>query len=306
MKLSILLHERYLLPEMQSTTRDDAIKELLSLLDLENEQISKEEIFSALIKREKEQTTGIGEGTAFPHARFPKLNKLHIAIGISKNGVEFNSIDHKPVNYIILMLVNRGRPNELLKARAAIAKLLRSISETNDLLSLKSSKEFSDIVESADIDLDYEITAKDIMKPAVAYIDSGLNIHEAARTLHRYHCDSLPVVSKNNLFLGNVSCFDLFSVSLPSFFNNLNVVSFVKHMDPFENYFKVDRSLTVMELIKGKDRYNNIISSEATLMEIIFEMTVKNKEILYILDQDRRLIGVLDRYSIIDKVLMTR
>jgi predicted transcriptional regulator len=114
------------------------------------------------------------------------------------------------------------------------------------------------------------------------------------------------VIGENKLFIGEVSCFDLFSYGLPHFFNNLHVISFVKHMDPFEKYFKVDQEVTVKQFIEGKKRDNPVISSDATLMEIVFEMTVKNKELLYVLNKEGRLIGVLDRYGIIDKILMTR
>jgi len=52
--------------------------------------------------------------------------------------------------------------------------------------------------------------------------------------------------------------------------------------------------------------YRVIKSLFNILMEVIFEMTVKNKEFLYVLSDDGKLRGVLDRYSIIDKILMTR
>jgi mannitol/fructose-specific phosphotransferase system IIA component (Ntr-type) len=306
MKLSQLIKEEYLIHNLKSTSKEEALRELASYCNLSTENLTKEEVLDALIEREEEQTTGIGEGIAFPHARFARLNTLHIIIGISKEGIDFDSLDKKPVHYFVMMLVNRSRPNELLKTRAALTKFLISGSVRDDLLKVTSKEEFRKIFHAADIEIDYEITAKDIMRPPVAKIDSGISMHEAARTLHLHHSDSLPVVDDKQLFIGEVSCYDLFSYGLPDFFNNLHVISFVKHMDPFEKYFKVDRDLSVMEFLENKKTDSPIISFDATLMEIIFEMTVKNREILYVLDADKKLIGILDRYGIIDKILMTR
>ena len=306
MKLSYLFSERNLLPNLQSTTKNDAMKELLDCLDLQHENISKDDILTALMEREKEQSTGIGENIAFPHARFPDLHKLHVAIGVSRNGIEFDALDHQPVNYVILMLVNRSKPNELLKVRAAISKFLIMDSIKTEIPKLNSPSAFNLLIKNSDIEVDYEITAEDIMRPAIASINASMSLYDAACLLHRYHTDSLPVIGENKLFIGEVSCFDLFSYGLPHFFNNLHVISFVKHMDPFEKYFKVDQEVTVKQFIEGKKRENPVISSDATLMEIVFEMTVKNKELLYVLNKEGRLIGVLDRYGIIDKILMTR
>jgi CBS domain-containing protein len=77
-------------------------------------------------------------------------------------------------------------------------------------------------------------------------------------------------------------------------------------MNPFEKYFDVDKTLKVSDLLAKKENSTLVISADATLMEIIFEMTVKNKEFLYVLSEDGKLRGVLDRYSIIDKILIAR
>jgi CBS domain-containing protein len=77
-------------------------------------------------------------------------------------------------------------------------------------------------------------------------------------------------------------------------------------MNPFEKYFNVDKTLKVSDLMAGKKKSELVISADATLMEIIFEMTVKRKEFLYVLSDDGKLRGILDRYSIIDKIIIAR
>jgi CBS domain-containing protein len=98
----------------------------------------------------------------------------------------------------------------------------------------------------------------------------------------------------------------IFFLSAYQLFLSLHVISFVKHMNPFEKYFDVDKTLKVQSILDKKNKSEQVISANATLMEIIFEMTVKNKEFLYVLSSDKKLRGVLDRYSIIDKIILAR
>lgn len=306
MKLSQLLNKNCLIEDIKGTDKNSVIRELLSHCDLALDNLPEEEIFRLFLEREEEQTTALGEGVAFPHVRLPGLTKLQIVIGCSKKGIDFKAMDKKPVQFIILMLVDRTKPNELLKTRAAIAKLLAKEINRIKLLAADSGRMMLDIIDSSDVAVDYEITAKDIMRPYISYLHPDLTIRDAARELHKHHIDSLPVIDEQKIFHGELSCHDLFSYGLPDFFNNLHVISFVKHMNPFEKYFKVDTTLKISDILQGKSKSKLVISADATLMEIIFEMTVKNKEVLYVLDDEGKFKGVLDRYSIIDKIIIAR
>jgi len=306
MKLSQLLKREALFYDLQVKDKEDAIKTLLSACDLSSEDISESEILENLFEREAEQSTGIGDGMAFPHARIKGLSRIHIVIGVTKKPLDFASLDRKPVNFIVLMLVDHAKPNELLKTRAAIAKLFAQPDIRSKMLNAKSDEELWNIIISCNIEVDYEITAIDIMRPYYAWITPETTIYNAARELHKHHLDCIPVIDENKVFHGTISCYDIFSYGLPAFFNNLHVISFVKHMNPFEKYFDVDKTLEVTEILNKKEWKEQIIPADATLMEIIFEMTVKNKEFLYVLSEDNKLRGVLDRYSIIDKIIIAR
>ncbi len=306
MKLAQLLQPDYLVPQLHSADKESVLRELLSHCELSGEDIAEEVIYDELLERETEQTTGIGEGIAFPHARLSGLTKIHIIIGTSVTGVEFNAMDRKPVHFIVMILVDRAKPNELLMTRAAIAKLLFKPELREGLLQAQSSEEMLQLIAATDITVDYEVTAKDIMRPCITSLPPDATIGDAARELHRHHIDSLPIIDQQKKFYGEISCYDLFSYGLPDFFNSLHVISFVKHMNPFEKYFHVDNSLRVADLLAKKSPMEQVIAADATLMEIIFEMTVKNKEFLYVLSPEGKLRGLLDRYSIIDKILMAR
>ena len=86
---------------------------------------------------------------------------------------------------------------------------------------------------------------------------------------------------------------------MPDFFKQLNTISFVRHIDPFEKYFKIKRDLKVRDVFADDSKP---IQKDSTLIEVIFEMTVKNKSKLFMVDEDGTLAGVIDRFCIIDKI----
>jgi mannitol/fructose-specific phosphotransferase system IIA component (Ntr-type) len=93
-------------PDLAATDRNGAIRELVTSLAaggaLPESAINA--VLDAVIKREKERTTGIGNGVAIPHAKHPKIEKMCGAIGLSVAGINFYSLDGRPVHAIFLLL----------------------------------------------------------------------------------------------------------------------------------------------------------------------------------------------------------
>jgi len=286
--------------------KKEIIEYLLSILydhsNLKHEEMEFDEILKELLKREKEQTTAIGNGFAFPHARLNNLKGVYTLIAVSKKGIDYDSLDGNPVNFIVLSLVSRLNPAILLKSRASIISILSKKEIQKRIFNLETPEAIREIFIEQDIELDKELCAKDIMYPQIGKIDPEMTLYEAARELHRFHSDSLPLIDRENNFIGDISCHDLFSYKLPNFFKTLHTISFIKHMNPFEKYFQADTTKKIKDLTI--ERTPTIIKPDATIMEIIFEITVKNKEVLYIVE-DKKLLGSIDRYSIIDKILIS-
>ena len=106
MKLSDLVVTDAILPQLQSTKRDDAISELVDALVSAGAASSdlRDEFVKAIIKRENRGSTGFGHGVAVPHVKHKKVDKMAIAVGVSQEGVEFNALDGLPVHSIFLLL----------------------------------------------------------------------------------------------------------------------------------------------------------------------------------------------------------
>lgn len=308
MKLSFMLNEESILTGVAGGERPkrDVLADLLDALyertPLHSEGKRRDELLEALVAREKEMTTGLGGGLAFPHVRLERLARAYTLLGICPSGADFQSLDQKPVQFFVLSLVPRDQANLLLLSRAAIVRFLSSPENRRAALDAADALAVWRLIDRSGIAMDRNILAKDIMRPRIGYVSADAALKDAARALHKYHCDSLPILDRDGRFAGDISCYDLFSRGLPDFFANLHTISFVRNMDPFEKYFQSDRDIRLSDMKIRREP--PVISPEATLMEVVFETAVRNKPILYVVDKDKTLLGIIDRFSIVDKILM--
>jgi mannitol/fructose-specific phosphotransferase system IIA component (Ntr-type) len=124
MKLSDIIIGDAIVPSLTSKTRDEAIEELVESM-ADAGAVSKQkvkEITKAIMVRESQATTGIGKGVALPHAKLKGIKKPIATIGCSSEGIDFNSLDSKPVYSVILLLSSPDNPDEHLQAMETIFK----------------------------------------------------------------------------------------------------------------------------------------------------------------------------------------
>ncbi len=146
MKITDFLDKRCVIIGMRSRTKKEAIKELLTKLK-ENGFIKDEkEILETVMEREKLGSTGIGQGIAVPHAKSDQIENLVAALGISKTGIDFNSLDGEQVNIVFLVLAPTKSVGLHLKALAKIARLLKDRVFRNALKDAQSPEEIMDLI----------------------------------------------------------------------------------------------------------------------------------------------------------------
>jgi len=125
-----------------ANNKEEALKKLAELVS-NNRNIDSKKILEVLKDREELGSTGIGNGVAIPHGKFEIDKDIIGAIAISKEGVEFNSIDGKPVNIFFVFISSPSATNIHLKLLAKISKLLmneeirKSIKNVNSKEDLK-------------------------------------------------------------------------------------------------------------------------------------------------------------------------
>ena len=134
MKISDILKKEHIIKELNSCDKKNVLDELSSFLEDEGEITSKQNLLAALIGREKLGSTGIGENVAIPHAKISEIDKIITVFARSQNGVEFESLDQKPVNFIYLILAPENSTGQHLKALARISRLFKNPSLRESVL----------------------------------------------------------------------------------------------------------------------------------------------------------------------------
>lgn len=134
--------------ELTSTSKVDAIKELISLLDKAGHVTDADAFLKSVLEREKVGSTGIGKGIAIPHSRTSTVREVVVAVGRSSTGIEFEALDNKPVNLIFLIAAPIESGGLYLKALARLSRLLRYQEFRSELMEAKTIDEVIKIISS--------------------------------------------------------------------------------------------------------------------------------------------------------------
>lgn len=109
---------------LQSTTKSEVINELIDILDADGKLSDKEQYKLAVLHREKEFSTGIGMGIAIPHAKDSSVKEAALTLGISKQGIDYESLDETLSHIFFLIAVPADSNDVHLKVLSFISRKL--------------------------------------------------------------------------------------------------------------------------------------------------------------------------------------
>lgn len=132
---------------MKATNKSEAIIELTKLLEKSGKLDNIDKTLEALKEREKLGSTGIGKGVAIPHAKTEFAKDLVIAFGVSKQGVNFNSVDDEKVNLFFAFASPLKNSQTYLKILARISRLIRNDDFGEKLLGAKTPEQVLELID---------------------------------------------------------------------------------------------------------------------------------------------------------------
>lgn len=172
MKITELLKKDTIILDLQSTSKDHVIKELIAKLDAAGRLESPEGFKEAILKRESQSTTGIGEGIAIPHAKTSAVKTPAIAFGRSVNGIDYASLDGQPAHLFFMIAASEEANNAHLETLSRLSMLLMdtdfrktlieagSIDDVINAIDAKESEgEEEEVIEENNDDLVLAVTA---------------------------------------------------------------------------------------------------------------------------------------------------
>ena len=152
MKLCDFVVQAALIPELAPGSKEMAIRSMVSALCQAGsiQESDEEGIVAAILKREELGSTGIGRGVAVPHTKHPSVDKLIASIAVSRDGVDFSSLDGEPVFVVFLLVSPPDRPGDHLRGLENISRHLRNDKFCKFLRASKSAKEIWELLQEAD------------------------------------------------------------------------------------------------------------------------------------------------------------
>ncbi|HUS57394.1 MAG TPA: PTS sugar transporter subunit IIA [Planctomycetota bacterium] len=139
-----LSRDRILL--LKSPLKEDALNTLVDVIASTLEFSHREDLRSAIFEREKILSTGIGLGIAVPHAKIAGLKDFVLAAGISHEGINFDSLDRKPVHIILMIAGPAGEQQQYLQILARATLLLKNAATRKAILAAENEGDIHRLV----------------------------------------------------------------------------------------------------------------------------------------------------------------
>jgi len=143
MKITELLRKDIMLMDLQSTTKNAVIDEMIASLEKHHVINNADQFKEAILKREEQSTTGLGNGIAMPHAKTAAVNEATVLFAKSNKGVDYESLDGEPTYLFFMIAVPDGAYDTHLQALAALS---RSLLDETFIEGLKSAKTPDEVV----------------------------------------------------------------------------------------------------------------------------------------------------------------
>ncbi|MDX1971128.1 MAG: PTS sugar transporter subunit IIA [Candidatus Sumerlaeia bacterium] len=135
---------------LETDQKDSALKELVSLLAKSPHVKDPVELLAKIYEREKTLSTGVGQGLALPHVKIGSIEDFVLSVGISRKGIEFDSLDGKPAHILVMIGCHESQAGQYMQM---LSKLVRSLKEApfrQRLLDCKTPKAVFDILTGPD------------------------------------------------------------------------------------------------------------------------------------------------------------
>ncbi|MGF9765414.1 PTS fructose transporter subunit IIABC [Bacillus albus] len=162
MKITELLKRDTVIMNLTASNKEAVIDELVEKLAGANRLNSKAEFKEAILKRESQSTTGIGEGIAIPHAKTKAVKQPAICFGRSVSGINYESLDGQPAHLFFMIAASEGANNTHLETLSRLSTLLMDEAFRKQLLEAKDEEELLRLFDEKEKDKEEEV---EVAKP---------------------------------------------------------------------------------------------------------------------------------------------
>lgn len=145
--MEILTVDRVKVP-LENTEKSKIIEEMVGLIDKSSKLKNKDQILKAVLDREAVMSTGVGDEIAIPHGKSEGVDSIIAALGITREPVNFDSLDNKPVRLVWLLVGPHDKTGPHLKALSRISRLMHKKDFRERLIGTIKPKDIIDVISS--------------------------------------------------------------------------------------------------------------------------------------------------------------
>lgn len=153
MLLGEIFKKENIITNLESEDKDELFEEMTVRFKELYSDFDKDEALSALWEREEKMTTGVIPGVAIPHAVCKSVKGICGLIGISKRGIEYESVDGKDVNLVVMLVTGEGEIEGHIQVLQRLERILNNPIFIENLISLNTEKEIYDKIIEAEMNL---------------------------------------------------------------------------------------------------------------------------------------------------------
>jgi len=151
MRILEVLQKDAIIADLKSQDKKGALEELVEPA-ARISGVKQEELVRILLDRERLGSTGIGSGIGIPHGKFKGIDSLVLVFGLSRKGLDFDSIDNRPTHIFFMLITPENSTGLHLKILARISSLLKDNRFKNDLINAADRDEIYSVIENVDED----------------------------------------------------------------------------------------------------------------------------------------------------------
>jgi fructose-specific phosphotransferase system IIA component len=146
MGIQDLLNERLIKDDLKGENKYQVIEELLDLLVAEKKVTDRDACLKDLIEREQFLSTGLEHGLAVPHAKTAAVSELMVSFGVSRQGLDFTSLDGKPAHFIFLVVSPLNTAGPHIQLLAQISRNFKNEEIGRKIMAAEDSQEIMQII----------------------------------------------------------------------------------------------------------------------------------------------------------------
>ncbi|MDC0207361.1 PTS sugar transporter subunit IIA [Nitrospinae bacterium] len=150
MKIEEILKKESVIPDLLGDSKVKVIKEMTQCLKKNNFIKNDQALFETLMEREKLGSTGIGENVAIPHGKSDEVTQIITVLARSKKGVEFESLDQKPVHFVCMVIAPIHSTGQHLKVLARVSRIFKNQGIREEILKAENSDTIYSILMNED------------------------------------------------------------------------------------------------------------------------------------------------------------